>query len=256
MTKDSYSLNDSPALLAAYKKARETFKYFWREVFTEYHRIVPALDGAYVKVIFVQEANERTGGNEDALVEHMWINEVDFDGDTIRGTLINEPNELTNVQEGDSVAVPLEAVSDWLFARDDKTYGGFTIHLMRSEMTPDERAEHDEAWGLNFGDFNEIELVVDQKNHPENLEEHPMSRNMRERYKEAIQANPAVLTAQDEAGYTQLHLEAIAGNKTSVEVLLAAGAPTNIRTHSGKTALDFARQLNWAQLIPLLEQKS
>jgi uncharacterized protein YegJ (DUF2314 family) len=36
------------------------------------------------------------GKNKDAspIVEHMWINEVDFDGDTIHGKLINDPNEL------------------------------------------------------------------------------------------------------------------------------------------------------------------
>jgi ankyrin repeat protein len=50
-----------------------------------------------------------------------------------------------------------------------------------------------------------------------------------------------------------LHRESIAGNKSSVEVLLEMGADTKAATRTGKTALDFARQLNWDHLIPLLE---
>ncbi|KAF5269738.1 hypothetical protein FQR65_LT17944 [Abscondita terminalis] len=38
-----------------------------------------------------------------------------------------------------------------------------------------ERKEHDKAWGLDFGDYNETLIVSQQKEYPENLEEHPMS---------------------------------------------------------------------------------
>jgi ankyrin repeat protein len=44
------------------------------------------------------------------------------------------------------------------------------------------------------------------------------------------------------------------GNATSVAALLAAGVDTSIRTKNGKTALDFAKQLHWEQIIPLLEK--
>jgi ankyrin repeat protein len=50
-----------------------------------------------------------------------------------------------------------------------------------------------------------------------------------------------------------LHKETIAGNKTSVELLLQFNADRHSQTNSGKTALDFARQIGWTHLIPLLE---
>lgn len=237
---------EDPEMDAAFQKARETFKYFWRELYWEYHRIVPALEVACVKVIFSQEID----GQEE--VEHMWINEVEYDGERITGTLINTPEYLTNIQEGDEVDIPLEQVSDWLFAYDNKSYGGFTIQVLRSEMDDAERADHDKAWGVNFGDYNEVLLVREQKEKPENLVEHPMSINSREGVADFIKENPDEMEMKDLFGNTTLISETIAGNRTVIEVLKAAGADISATNTVGKTALDYAKQLNWTHIIPLL----
>lgn len=123
---------------------------------------------------------------------------------------------------------------------------------MRSEMSNDERKDHDEAWGLDFGDFNDILVVNEQKEKPENLIEHPVSKNMKQSLIDFVKNNPEEITAKDELGYTFLHRETIAGNLTSIEILLEAGADKNAKTISGKTPLDFAKQLNWEHLIPVL----
>ena len=238
---------ENPKMIEAYQKAQETFKYFWRELSWEYRRIIPGLDVACVKLAFTQEIDGETE------VEHMWINDINFDGDTIYGILVNQPNELTNVNNGDEVQVPVNQISDWLFATEGKTYGAFTIQAMRSEMSEEEREEHDEAWGLEFGDYNDILVVTNQKEKPENLVEHPMSKNMKESLIDFIKNNPNEVTGEDESGYTFLHRETIAGNSTSVEVLLESGADIHPKTVKGKTALDYAKQLNWEHLIPLLQ---
>lgn len=237
---------ENPKMIEAFKKAQETFKYFWRELSWEYRRIIPGLDVACVKLAFTQNINGET------VVEHMWINDVNFDGVTIYGVLVNQPNDLTNVNNGDEVQIPVNQISDWLFAIDGKTYGGYTIQAMRSEMSNDERKDHDEAWGLDFGDFNDILVVNEQKEKPENLIEHPMSKNMKQSLIDFVKNNPEEITAKDELGYTFLHRETIAGNLTSIEILLEAGADKNAKTISGKTTLDFAKQLNWEHLIPVL----
>ncbi|MDQ0780855.1 DUF2314 domain-containing protein [Chryseobacterium sp. W4I1] len=271
MEENSFIFTDGkdPKMIAAYEKARETFKYFWREQSWENRRIIPGLDLAFVKAVFREEDME-TG--EDT-VEHMWINDIEFDGDTVSGFLINEPNELTNIQAGDYFEVPLNEISDWLFAITPtvkaptdlakllipeeeplpRTYGGFTIHKMRADMSEDERKEHDEAWQLDFGDFNEILVVNDQKEKPENLVEHPMSKNMEEEFVKFLQEYPNEIIHADENGLTLLHKETIAGNLTSVKVILAAGADKNIKSNKGKTALDYAKQLKWEHIIPVLE---
>lgn len=249
-TKIFFAKGDSPKMIKAFTDAQNTFKYLWRELSWEYRRIVPALEVACVKVAF----SEQIDATDEPIIEHMWINDIMFDGDEIKGTLINTPNELTNVENGDEVTIPLNQISDWLFATRGKTYGGFTIQAMRSDMSKEERAEHDEAWGLDFGDYNDILLVYEQKEHPENLVDHPMCKNMKEKLEEFMKQHPDELTATDELGYTMLHKETIAGNLTSVEVLLSLGADKTRRTNKGKTALDFAKQLQWEHIIPLLEK--
>jgi uncharacterized protein YegJ (DUF2314 family) len=244
-----YSQGDDPKMIEAFQRAQETFKYFWREQSWEFRRIIPALDLSCVKVAFTQEVE----GSTEPIVEHMWINEIGFDGKTIKGILINEPNELTNVAQGDSIEVPVSQISDWLLSSQGKTYGGFTIHLLRSEMDEKERKSHDKAWGLDFGDFNDILVVYQQKEHPENLVEHPMSVNMKQSLIDFLKENPAEVTSADNLGYTMLHTETIAGNRTSAEILLNAGADKKAMTKAGQTALDFAIQLNWEHLIPILK---
>ncbi len=245
-----YSKSDNPAMLHAFQKAQDTFKYFWRELYWEYRRIVPALDLACVKIAFT----EATEDPEEPIVEHMWINDINFNGTIISGVLVNEPNELMNVQNGDEVEVSLEQVSDWLFASQGKTYGGFTIHAMRSEMSAKEMKEHDKAWGLDFGDFDDVLMVYQQKEHPENLVEHPMSRNMKDSLVEFLKENPNEVTDIDDSGYTMLHRETIAGNATSIEVLKQFSADVHAKTNNGKSALDFAKELNWEHLIPILSK--
>ncbi len=244
-----YSAADNPEMIDAFEKAQDTFKYFWREVSWEARRIVPGLDLACVKVAFMQYAP----GRQEPKVEHMWINDVEFDGEQVSGTLINDPGDITNVKKGDFIRVPLSQISDWLFASQDKTYGGFTIHALRAAMSEEERREHDEAWGLDFGDFNNIEVAARQDENPDNLIEHPMSINMKESFVKFLQEYPAEITNQDEAGYTLLHRETIAGNKSIVEILLQFKADKNVKAANGKSALDFAKQVGWEHIVPLLE---
>ena len=259
---------DDPQMIEAYKKAQETFKYFWREQSWEYRRIIPGLNVSCVKALFSDTTE--TG---ETIVEHMWINDIGFDGERVTGYLINEPNTLKNVQVGDYIDIPLTGISDWLFAITPnvkkpkglsklvsssteplpKAYGGFTIQKMRSDMSASERKDHDNAWQLDFGDFNNILMVNNQEEEPENLVEHPMSRNMKDDFAKFLQEYPDEIKLIDDNGQTLLHRETIAGNLTTVQTALEAGADKTVQSKVGKTALDYAKQLNWEHLIPVLE---
>lgn len=233
----------------AFEEARKTFKYFWREIYWENRRIVPALDIACVKMAFSQDIP----GQDAPLVEHMWINKIYFDGEMVYGELMNTPNELTNVKAEDEVKVHYKEISDWMFSIGGKTYGGFTIQALRSDMSDGDRNAHDQAWGLDFGDFNDILIAYQQKENPDVLIEHPMSINMGESMKEFLSQNPAEAHTKNEEGYTLLHREVIAGNKTSVDILKNIGIDLTVKTNDGKTALDFAKELAWEHILPVLE---
>jgi ankyrin repeat protein len=184
--------------------------------------------------------------------EFMWISDIDFDGIYVRGFLISTPGILTNIKHGDFAEIPLGEINDWLFATGRKTYGGFTIQVMRAEMDKKDRKKHDKAWGLDFGDCSKVLVAYEQDKHPENLTEHPMSRNMKEKLVEFLGQHPDEVAHKDERGYTMLHWETIAGNKTSVEALLQTGADIDAKTVDGFTALDFAQKMGWEHLIPVL----
>jgi uncharacterized protein YegJ (DUF2314 family) len=246
---------ESPQMLEAFKKAQSTFKYFWRELYWERRRIVPALNFAFVKMPFMEQ--DPSG---EPIEEFMWVGNIGFDGVTVWGTLDNEPGQLTGVKIGDTVERPLEEISDWMFTITEKTmfstknraYGGFTVHVIRAEMDSKLRKEHDKAWGLDFGNPDSILVAHGQQKNPENLIEHPMSKNMGEKFREFLRQNPSELTHKDDFGYTTLHWEAIAGNKTCAEILLEMGADKTAKTNSGYTAADLAKKLEWDHLIPIL----
>ena len=238
--------SDEDYMQCAFEQARESFKYFWRELYWERRRIAPMLDYAMVKICFLDVINGEEVG------EHMWVSDVEFDGETIYGTLVNEPDSVQNVKLGDQISAKIDEMSDWLFSIDGRAYGGFSVQAMRSRMQKAELKEHDKAWGLDFGDFNDILVVYEQKEHPENLAEHPMSENMREQFEQYVKEHPSIVSDADELGFTQLHHEALAGNLALVNVLLANGADKNIRTKSGRRAIDFAENLGWKDIVKAL----
>ena len=237
---------DEDYMQRAFEQARESFKYFWRELYWERRRIAPGLDYAMVKICFLDVVNGEEVG------EHMWVNDVEFDGETIYGTLVNEPDSVQNVKVGDQISAKFTDMSDWLFAIDGRAYGGFSVQAMRSRMQKDELAEHDAAWGLDFGDYNDILVVFEQKEHPENLIEHPMSKNMRGQVEQYIKTHPSMVSDTDELGFTQLHHEALTGNLTIINLLLENGASKNARTKSGKTAAELAKQIGWSEIAKVL----
>jgi uncharacterized protein YegJ (DUF2314 family) len=63
--------------------------------------------------------------------EFMWISVEDIEGETLFGSLDNEPVQLKNVQAGDRVKVSLKDINDWMIMKDDEIKGGFTIKVLQ-----------------------------------------------------------------------------------------------------------------------------
>jgi uncharacterized protein YegJ (DUF2314 family) len=262
-----YAPAGDPEMDAAMTKARATFKYLWRELTWENRRIVPALEVAAVKSAFADEG----GGPDD--VEHMWLSEVEFDGDEITATLLNQPNHLRSVRQGDRVTLAPDDLEDWMYAMRGRVYGGFTIQAMRARMGAAERRSHDQAWGFDFGDPSQAVLVPDWSAPTEKpglmsrlfggrppaataadpTAEHPMSENMAAELAKAIDQNRAAFLEQSDAsGLTTLHSLALGGSAACVRVLLEKGADPHRRTRSGKTPRDLAEQMGWPRVVALL----
>jgi uncharacterized protein YegJ (DUF2314 family) len=245
-----------PEMEHAYQKARETFKFFWRELFWEYRRIVPSFDLALVKLPFSDEKISQKE-NKNPSVEHMWINNINFDGESIEGILINEPQLIQSVKQGDVIKAPFKKISDWMYAMDNQVYGAFTINLLRSRMDKKERESHDDAWGLKFADpyQEKITPYFEQDKPIDATIEHPMSEQMIPSLQKFLEDHPSQIERKDERGWTMLHHHSLAGSTPTVQVLLEYGANPMIKTKEGKIPLDFAMMMDWDKLIALFANR-
>lgn len=270
---------DDPEMEQAAEKARQTFKYFWREMSWERRRIVPGLELAAVKATFEDPPELRTGEHGELKKEHMWLMEIDYDGKHLSGTLINSPHSLKSVKEGDELKIPGKQICDWMYVVYGKVYGGFTVDLMRSRLPASERREHDNAWGFDFGEVGMINLVPPEyigekaskqgfftklfgggaKDEPQDYakvaaHEHPMSVNMRSSFEEALSGNPEMLNEPDDKGFTFLHQLALGGSLDGVDVCLNNGADPKKPATNGMTPYMLAKSLGWKKVMQRLEE--
>ena len=260
-----------PAMQEAYEAARRSFKYFWRELSWERRRIVPGLDMSMVKLPFTD--GPRTDGQGQ--FEHMWVGDVDFDGETLSGELLNAPNWLASVRQGDAVRAPFSLLRDWMMTSDGVAYGGFSVNQIRARMNNKERKEHDEAWGLDFGDPAAVRVEIQRtgesksglfsglfgrsksSDKAEGFRDHPMCVNMLEKYGTQIAGDPSLARSvlDEESGFTLLHSEALAGNLGMVKLVVAHGADVGQRTKSGRTASELARSIGWPEIADYLDEQ-
>ena len=229
-----------PGIETAVAKARKTFPHFWREAASDFNRIIPALDLVVVKMEFADD-----GAPDES--EHMWVGEVTFDGERITGTLMNSPQWLKSVEEGDSVDCKVDELSDWMLVRQGKVFGGYTVHAMRSDMDEAERKAHDAAWGFDFPAVEE-EVPVPTPNEE-------FETNIAKMLGEHLAGNPDAISEAQEGGRTLLHMEALYGRDKTVKILLDAGADSTAKCERGWTPLDYAKVFDWPKVITLLKGK-
>jgi uncharacterized protein YegJ (DUF2314 family) len=87
----------------------------------------------------------KVGIKDGKKVEHFWVAVTKYDGKQFVGTISNEPQFVTNVKEGEVVTVDKDKIEDWMFVEDRKLVGGYTVRLLRSRLTPEERKALDES---------------------------------------------------------------------------------------------------------------
>ena len=271
MSEPVFLFDDSdPAMQQAYEAARQSFKFLWRELSWERRRIVPALDMHMVKLPFTDEP--LSDGKLE--FEHMWVGDVEFDGITLAGTLINSPNWLRSVKQGDSVNAPFSYLTDWMMVADGKAYGGHTVNLMRSRMSASERRAHDGAWGLDFSDPAIVRVELEGGEQPKRgalsklfgsksgasavagFFDHPMCVNMVPKIEEQLQQDRKPATSTDDRGWTMLHMEALAGNLGVVKLLVRYGAGIDAKTPDGRDAAALALGIGWSEIAAYLSNEA
>lgn len=238
--------NCDPQMQEAFAQARSTFRFFWREYAWDRRRIMPALDLACVKAPF-SDGERQTVAEGTTNVEHLWLSDVDYDGQFVSGVLAHAPYWLKTVKEDDTARFRVNEICDWMYVIGGEAYGAFTVNLLRSRMSERERQEHDAAWGLTFGDPLMVRIVSDQ-------EHQALSEAAASSLRDQLSKTPSLASATGHNGWTLLHQDASAGSIATVKVLLEAGADPNAVTEQGFTPMQLAEALGWKSVVDLMSR--
>ena len=78
-------------------------------------------------------------------VEHIWLSDVQFVGNRFQGRVDNQSRKIRGVKVGQLVSVNPNEISDWLYIDNGKLVGGYTVRVLYSELSPQEKQEFNRA---------------------------------------------------------------------------------------------------------------
>jgi uncharacterized protein YegJ (DUF2314 family) len=81
-------------------------------------------------------------------VEHFWLTDVAYRNGSFEGRIGNDPGLVTNVRFGQSWTVARDEISDWMFLRDEKIHGNYTMRPLLATMSEDEA----DMWRSRFAE--------------------------------------------------------------------------------------------------------
>ena len=123
---------EDPAMQFAIKKAQQSFPAFEQAIIQDLAREEPEIVDSLVKYAFPTEKSE-------CIVEHMFLSDFEYLDGKLLGILMSEPQYAENVEEGDQITIELNSISDWLYVKDGKVYGGYTFELIWKSFSDDEK---------------------------------------------------------------------------------------------------------------------
>ncbi|WP_434779140.1 YegJ family protein [Neisseria sp. Ec49-e6-T10] len=138
-----YFKHDDKAMNKAIQTARTTFHQF-EKAFNE--NDTNQYSGFTIKVGFPTQSGSK---------EHIWVSDIQYDKKNYSGIIYNTPVENVGFEYGDTItAIEQNQISDWMFTdtKTNKTYGGYTVRVMRDAMSDAEKQAFDQETGLNFAE--------------------------------------------------------------------------------------------------------
>ena len=75
---------------------------------------------------------------DDGTVEHFWLIDVTFENGRFTGKINNEPGMVSNVTLGQQYSLGKTEISDWMYMRDGKMHGNYTLRPLLATMSEEE----------------------------------------------------------------------------------------------------------------------
>jgi uncharacterized protein len=130
--------SDADMRLAS-QRARETFT-----TFVEQFRKRDPNCSIFIVKVFYQDPKVPGGG------EHLWMTVRSATDNSAVGVITSRPIFISVVKSGDVVEVQLSQLSDWLYVRSGRAVGAYTVQLLRSRMTAEQKMQHDSTYPFSF----------------------------------------------------------------------------------------------------------
>jgi uncharacterized protein YegJ (DUF2314 family) len=137
------STNDE-VMNAAIQRAKETLPLFIAELMNP----KPTQTSFSVKAMIPYGIRDNS--------EHIWLDDVSFDGSTLMGKLANDPVYAKGFHFHDTLTIKPDYVSDWMIVDNDRLLGGFTLHVLIRNMTIEEKNKYQVASGYAVGEEPEL----------------------------------------------------------------------------------------------------
>jgi uncharacterized protein YegJ (DUF2314 family) len=77
---------------------------------------------------------------DDGAVEHFWLTDVVYADGKFTGQIGNDPGMVDNVSFGQDWTIAKGDISDWMFMRDGKMHGNYTLRPLLVTL-PEDQAE-------------------------------------------------------------------------------------------------------------------
>jgi uncharacterized protein YegJ (DUF2314 family) len=74
--------------------------------------------------------------------EHFWLTDIVYRNGKFEGIIGNDPGMVTNVKSGQKWSAKKSEISDWMFMRDGKMYGNYTMRPLLKTMPEEEAAKY------------------------------------------------------------------------------------------------------------------
>lgn len=78
---------------------------------------------------------------DEGKTEHFWLTDVVYRDGEFAGVIGNDPGIVGNVKFGQDWTIKKEEISDWMFMRDGKMHGNYTMRPLLKTLPEEEAAE-------------------------------------------------------------------------------------------------------------------
>ncbi len=79
---------------------------------------------------------------DDETVEHFWLIDVVYKDGSFTGTINNDPGLVSNVKFGQRWTLKKAEISDWMYMKDGKMHGNYTMRPLLKTLPDHEAAQY------------------------------------------------------------------------------------------------------------------